>query len=162
MNSVWDESELGPQLVLQAVPTASSVDALLPLLDSGKDDVSRLQLHLTGLDDYVASWGIRAGVWVVLAVVRLIKTTLANDAPDVAIFGCVPPDTFVILAPEVHQQKIGHHCLNGYQEIYATLLRTHRQPSSPIWHKRAYVQRFPQLELDIDTTATALDELNEE
>jgi hypothetical protein len=151
----WNTSELAEQLARHAITTADNSHQLCLLLNAEAADVARLFLKIVRLDTYAEIYGIGAGVWIVLAVVRMLKEILADYAGTTQ-FGCIPPDTFVITTSEDHQQEIGHRCLTGYQEIYDVLMRIHYKPGSPIWHRWAVVQSFPELTLDVETTGTAL------
>jgi hypothetical protein len=142
----WHNAELDAQLAQQEILTAPDRDKLLNVLDVRPDENVTL-LTLDGIQTYAASWGDRAGVWLVLAVVRMLREIL-HDFDD-GRFGMVPPTLFVAVSDEAHQQEIGHLALTGYQEIYDVLLRTHRKPSSPFFHRRAITQQFPRLLLEI-------------
>lgn len=146
----WDDSELRDQLREQGVIVAGTIDALDKQIGMPTNDFTRLQLTLDGLGDYAASWGDSAGVWLGLAVVKMLRDIIA-DYEDAA-FGCIPPDQFLVIMPEEHFQEIAHQCVTAYQELYDLLLRTHQKPSSPIWHRRAVVQKFPQLIVENDDT----------
>ena len=151
----WQTSELFEQLAAYKIPTALSIDQLFAPVEDNLVGTDTLTLRIDGLEPYTETWGLPAGVWLILSVLRMIIEILEDyqTDPELALkVGCVPPDTFGILAPEDHQQEIGHRCLTGYQEIYAVLARTHRKPSSPIWHRRATTQYFPQLNFEIHNT----------
>lgn len=151
----WQSSELFEQLTAYNIQTAATVDQLFAILDDESVGTDTLTLTIDGLEAYAETWGLPAGVWLILSVLRMIIEILEDYQTDSDLtpkFGCVPPDTFGILAPEDHQQEIGHRCVTGYQEIYAVLARTHRKPSSPIWHRRATTQYFPQLIFEIHNT----------
>lgn len=146
--SSWHSEALDEQLALQQIIVAPDLVALDARLDRPPTDTTRLQLSLHNLGEYAASWGDPAAEWLVLAVIKLIRE-ICNDYLNVR-FGCVPPDHFVMVMDEEHYQEIAHRCVTGYQELYDILLRTHRKPSSPIWHRRAVVQHFPQLIVEND------------
>lgn len=151
----WTTSELYEQLALHAVPIVSADQN--PSTD--ESDNACLHLTLAGLDTYAQSWGLPAATWLVLSVIRLLKEILQDYPPTTTHLATIPPDTFIITALEDHQQEIGHRCLTGYQEIYAVLARTHRKPSSPFWHRRAIVQQFPELILDVQSTGTESEDI---
>jgi hypothetical protein len=151
----WQSSELFDQLAAYKIPTASTIDQLFAAFRDHPTGTDTLVLSIDGLESYTESWGVPAGVWLILSVLRMIIEILEDYQTDPELgpkVGCVPPDTFGIIASEDHQQEIGHRCLTGYQEIYAILVRTHRKPSSPIWHRRAATQYFPQLIFEIHST----------
>ncbi|NDJ85835.1 MAG: hypothetical protein GYB66_08115 [Chloroflexi bacterium] len=107
-------------------------------------------MELTGLDTYVQNWGEQAGIWIILAVTRMIAEILEDYSA--AAFGCVPPRTFAVVTSETNQQEIGHRFMTAYQEIYDVVLRTQRKPSSPVWHRRAVTNTFPELSLEVIPT----------
>ncbi|PJF44515.1 MAG: hypothetical protein CUN55_03655 [Phototrophicales bacterium] len=144
---VWDSAILREQLQLQHVLSADERTILLRLFQVDEEAI-HLALTLKGLANYAASWGDDAAVWLVLAVLRLIREVSA-DYPQVQ-FGCVPPAQFLIQTHEEYAQEIAHRCLTAYQELYDILLRTHHKASSPIWHRRAVVKHFPELIVEID------------
>lgn len=151
--------ELDPlreQLALYHVEVAADSAILFDLLDTGADK-ARLTLRIDGLESYATSWGERAATWLLLAVVRMVKEIIA-DYENAAQFGVVLPDTVGIVTLEDYQQEIGHRCVTAYQDIYDVLLHTHQKPSSPIWHRRAVTQFFPQLVLEVEATGSIADE----
>lgn len=150
----WYNATLDEQLILQQVTTAPSLETLVNTLGV-TDDESVTVLMLENIATYAASWGDKAAVWLVLAVVRLVRE-ISTDFPDTR-FGVVGATQFAIASAEEHQQELAHLCLTGYQEIYDVLLRTHPKPSSPFWHRRAVTQHFPQLILDIKNDNSQLD-----
>ena len=155
MSIDWQTSELFEQLAAYHIPITTTVDQLFADLADHSTDTDKLTLTIDGLDSYAESWGVPAGVWLILSVLKMIIEILEDyqiDPEAAPKVGCVPPATFGILALEDHQQEIGHRCVTGYQEIYTILARTHRKPSSPIWHRRATTQYFPQLIFEIHST----------
>ncbi len=140
----WNATELPAQLEkyhLKAIQTT------LDYANSGEVGVIKINLH--DLAPYVQSWGLKAGVWLVLAVVKML-TEIADGyrtepSSALPVIACAPPDYFEIAVPADQEQEMSHRILTAYNEIYAVLLRTHRQSSSPIWHRRSTVQYFPQL-----------------
>lgn len=150
----WQNDELDTQLSLQQIKTEVTLDALLHHLSATEAETVTI-LRLNGISDYANSWGDKAATWLTLAVVRMIREILENFSGT--RFGLVPAHTFAVVCLEEDQQEIAHLSLTGYQEIYDVLLRTHRKPSSPIWHRRAVTQYFPQLTLDITNDDSKLD-----
>lgn len=144
----WNTTELPAQL---AKYNLSPIEALTAFLSD--TDSAHLKITLDGLDDYAQSWGAKSGVWLVLAVTKMLCEILedyrANELPMLA---CNPPAYFEIVANAEQEQEISHRILTAYNEIYAVLLRTHRQPSSSVWHRRATMQYFPQLTIETDST----------
>ena len=150
----WKQTDLPAQLDALDIGITDSVAALAIHLSPAKGEASTTCV-LKDLSEYAQSWGDPAAVWLVLAVTRMIREICADFS--YSRFGIVPPDTFSIVSAEEDQQEIAHQCLTAYQDIYDVLLRTHRKPSSPIWHRRAVTQYFPQLILDIETDGVLLD-----
>ena len=150
----WSQSRIIEELALQNVITAANKTALENVLADDATETATIWLELAHLDAYLNSWGEKAAEWLILAVVRMIQDVLT--AFQDAQFGVVVPHQFAIVCPEDHQQEIAHLCLTAYQEIYNVLLRTHRKPSSPIWHRRAVTQFFPQLILTVDAEGDIL------
>ncbi len=140
----WNATELPAQLEKYQLQT---IQAIAGYTDSSEVGIIKVTLHdLTG---YVQSWGIKSGVWLVLAVVKMLteiveeyRTELSAELPMLA---STPPGYFEIAVPSEQEQELCHRILTAYNEIYAVLLRTHRQSGSPIWHRRSTVQYFPQL-----------------
>ncbi len=146
---------LQEQLALHQITIVTDIQQLFEAL-SVQADVACLSVQIDGLEAYTQSWGDRAGVWLILAVVQMVKE-IVSDYDEVSV-GFMMPATLGIIVPEEHQQEIGHRLVTAYQEIYDVLLRTHYKPSSPVWHRRAVTQTFPQLVLEIKATGTTLDE----
>ncbi len=144
----WNIAGLHDQLARYGIPLKRDVFQLREQLTAELNAAAFLILELIELEAYAQAWGINAGAWLVLAVTRMIKEIL-EDYRD-AGFGCVPPSIFGIAGAEDDQQEIGHRCITAYQDIYHVLLRTHHQASSPIWHRRAVTQHFPQLILKVN------------
>lgn len=144
----WTQSKLDEELALQDIITAQESETLRHKLKTGQEGRASIAFVLEGLDAYGESWGTKAALWLVMAVVRMIREILADFSS--AQFGMVPPSGYYIVCAEEDQQEITHLCLTAYQDIYNILLSTHRKASSPIWHRRALTQYFPQLRMDID------------
>lgn len=140
----WNASELPTQLAKYQL---QPIQALAGFADS--NDVSVVKITLEGLATYVQSWGTQSGVWLVLAVVKMLTEIIDNyraePSSNLPMIACVPPDYFEIAVPTDQEQEISHRVLTAYNEIYAVLLRTHRQVGSPIWHRRSTIQYFPKL-----------------
>ncbi len=140
----WNATELLAQLEKYALKT---IQAVAEVADS--NEVGIIKVTLQDLAAYVQSWGLKAGVWLVLAVVKML-TEIVDDyraaaSANLPMIGCTPPDYFEIAVSAEQEQELCHRILTAYNEIYAILLRTHRQSGSPIWHRRSTVQYFPQL-----------------
>jgi hypothetical protein len=144
----WNTTELPAQLAKYNLPPTETLAVFL-----GDADCTHLKITVEGLDDYAQSWGSKSGVWLVLAVTKMLSEILedyrANELPMLA---CNPPAYFEIAAKLEQEQEISHRILTAYNEIYAVLLRTHRQPSSSVWHRRATMQYFPQLTIETNST----------
>jgi ribosomal protein RSM22 (predicted rRNA methylase) len=90
----------------------------------------------------------------VLAVTKMLCEILEDYRTEsqLPLLACDPPNHFEIVANLEQEQEISHRILTAYNEIYAVLLRTHRQPSSSVWHRRATIQYFPQLTIETNST----------
>lgn len=152
-----DWAVLHEQLELYQIPIAPDADNLLAQLEPMTEGLAYLTLEIVGLEEYAQNYGSKAGIWLVLAVVRTVKEILETYTGPTR-YGCVPPSQIAIVAPEEHQQEIGHRCLTAYQDIYHVLARTQRKPSSPIWHRRAITNSFPYLNLEVKPTGSEFDE----
>lgn len=145
----WNTTELPAQL---AKYNLLSIEALTAFI--GDTDSAHLKITLDGLDDYAQSWGAKSGVWLVLAVTKMLGEILEDYRAEsnLPVLACNPPAYFEIVANAEQEQEISHRILTAYNEIYAVLLRTHRQPSSSVWHRRATMQYFPQLSIETDSS----------
>lgn len=153
-----DWTLLHEQLTLYQIPVADAPNTLRGQLLQGGDGMAYLTLEIVGLGEYAETYGSKAGVWLVLAVVRMVKEILDTYKGQQVGYGCIPPASIGIVTPEEHQQEIGHRCLTAYQDIYNVLARTHRKPSSPIWHRRAISSNFPYLNLEVNATGSEFNE----
>ncbi|KAB2862288.1 MAG: hypothetical protein F9K46_07255 [Anaerolineae bacterium] len=140
----WNTTELPAQLAKYPL---QPIEAVTVLVD--KAEVGIVKVTLQDLAGYVESWGIKAGVWLVLAVVKML-TEIVEDyrvesSLELPMIGCRPPAYFEIAVPTEQEQELCHRILTAYNEIYAVMLRTQRQSGSPIWHRRSTVQYFPRL-----------------
>lgn len=158
----WNSTELAAGLApynLQPYPDMADRAATLRHDDAA---VSVLEVRLNGLDTYVATWDIEAGVWLAVAVVRLIAEILgeytAPDIKDVPALGGDPTRTLIALVPLEAEQEIAHRIWTGYEELYAILSRTQRKSGEKVWHRRATTTFFPQLIIDVDDAETLADD----
>lgn len=153
-----DWTLLDEQLALYRIPIATDTSRLFAQLGATEAGMAYLTLEIVGLEAYAEAYGSKAGVWLVLAVIRMVKEILDTYEGQAVAYGCFPPTHIGIVTPEEHQQDIGHRCLTAYQDIYDVLARTHRKPSSPIWHRRAITSSFPYLNLEVNATGSELNE----
>lgn len=140
----WNATELPAQLAKYPLKPIEAVSVF-----GDNAEVGLVKVVLQDLADYVESWGIKAGVWLVLAVVKMMTEIVedyrADSSLELPMISCTPPAYFEIAVPTEQEQELCHRILTAYNEIYAVMLRTHRQSGSPIWHRRSIVQYFPQL-----------------
>lgn len=113
----------------------------------------RLAIDIAGIDAYTQTWGEKSGIWLILAVTRMIYEILqdypAPPLPFVAF--SFPPAFKVALLPE-HEQEVTHRIFTAYNDIYDVLVRVHSQSKTRIWNRLAAIRHFPQLTLEhIDT-----------
>ena len=140
----WATTPLAEQLARhQVLP----VEALASL--ANRADVSHLKISLEGLEAYAQSWGVESAVWLVLAVLRMLRDILddyrTEAEPDLPALACAIPDRFEIVVADSHEQEVGHRIVTAYHELYAILLRTHRRSGNRLWHQIAMTTYFPQL-----------------
>lgn len=153
-----DWTLLDEQLALYQIPIATDPSHLFAQVGASEAGTAYLTLEIVGLEAYAEAYGSKAGVWLVLAVIRMVKEILDTYEGQSMTYGCVPPACIGIATPEDYQQEIGHRCLTAYQDIYDVLARTQRKPSSPIWHRRAITSKFPYLNLEVNATGSELKE----
>lgn len=160
----WSESELEVGLAAYHLKTVEGLQKQYATLQAADVDVSQLFVSLDGLETYVESWSIDAGVWLVVAVVRLIDEIL-NEYPtesEIPAYGGNPTAELLLLVPLAAEQEIVHRLWTAYQELYDILARTQRKAGNRYWHRRVTVENFPQLLIEVEDSDSATDELPDE
>jgi hypothetical protein len=110
-------------------------------------------LTLDGLEDYVAAWDIKDGVWLMVACVRMVHEILedyrVSSPGDLPLLGGDPTAELIVLAALEDEQDIAHRIWTAYEELYAILNRMHRKSGEKRWFRRASVAYFPQLRIEV-------------
>lgn len=153
----WSTTELSAGLAGYNLPSTSDLQGRYTDLLAADVDVSQLFVRLDGLETYVETWDIEAGVWLVVAVVRLVDEILTEYKTDenLPIYGGDPTAEMMILVALDKEQEIVHRLWTAYQELYDILARTQRKAGNRYWHRRATVQNFPQLMIEVEDSDSA-------
>lgn len=150
----WDSTNLAEGLApYQLVSVKAVEDAAIPT----EGDASVLYLILDGLPLYVETWDIEDGVWLALAVVKMVFDVL-EDYPELKMIGGNPVQELAVMVPLDHEQEIVHRFLTAYQELYAVVARMKMKASNRFWHRRAAVDNFPQLLIEVEDSDEAEDD----
>jgi hypothetical protein len=150
----WDSTHLAEGLIPYNLVSVKAVeDAAIPTDGEG----SVLYLILDGLPLYVKTWDIQDGVWLALAVVKMVYDVL-EDYPEPKIVGGNPVQELAVMVPLDHEQEIVHRLLTAYQELYAVVTRMKMKASNRFWHRRAAVDNFPQLLIEVEDSHEAEDD----
>ncbi|MCI0711619.1 MAG: hypothetical protein L0154_15800 [Chloroflexi bacterium] len=150
----WDSTNLTKGLTPYHLASVKAVeDAVIPT----EDDGSVLYLILDGLPLYVETWDIEDGVWLALAVVKMVVDVL-EDYPEPKMLGGNPVQELAVMVPLDHEQEIVHRFLTAYQELYAVVARMKMKASNRFWHRRAAVDNFPQLLIEVEDSDEAEDD----
>ena len=148
----WAETELTAGIANYNMQTTPDIQAFYAELQAQDVDASQLFVHLDGLETYVETWDLAAGVWLAVAVVRLIDEILSEYQTDdkLPVYGGDPTAELTLIVPLAQEQEIVHRLWTAYQELYDILARTQRKAGNRYWHRRATVQNFPQLMIEVE------------
>jgi hypothetical protein len=160
----WEETELNEQIAHYKFPTFADVDAQFSRHQTKDSTAVRINISIEGLEDYVQSWGTKSGVWLVLAVAKMLQDivddySLVDDI--LPLIGYSSPDRFRLLVIDDHEQEIAHRVMTAYHDIYAVMVRVHGQAKTRIWNRREAVQFFPQLSIEQPDTVSQDAEVDE-
>lgn len=153
----WSETELAAGLANYNLQTTDVMQTQYADLQAQDIDVAQLFVRLDGLETYVETWDLEAGVWLAVAVVRLIEEILVEYKTEhgLPVYGGDPTTELILLVPLAQEQEIVHRLWTAYQELYDILARTQRKAGNRYWHRRATVQNFPQLMIEIEDSDSA-------
>ena len=150
----WESTNLAEGLASYNLASVKAVDDTAKQTDG---DGSVLYLILDGLPLYVETWTVEDGAWLALAVVKMVVDVL-EDYPEPQMVGGNPVEELAIMVPQDHEQEIVHRFLTAYQEIYAVVARMKMKASNRFWHRRAAVDNFPQLLIEVEDSDEAEDD----
>ena len=149
----WTSTDLADGLAQYSLLSADDLQKKAAALRQQDIDVAEIYLTLDGLETYVETWEIEDGVWLVMAVVRMVSEILEDyekaDRSDLPLIGGDPTQEMVLLVPLAHEQEIAHRLWTAYDELYALLSRTQRKSGEKFWHRRATVENFPQIIIEL-------------
>lgn len=147
----WDNTNLGEGLASYKLASVKTVE---DAAGTTNGDGSVLYLILDGLPLYVETWDIKDGAWLALAVVKMVVDVM-EDYPQPRLLGGSPVEELAVMVPQDYEQEIVHRFLTAYQEIYAVVARMKMKASNRFWHRRAAVDNFPQLLIEVQDSDEA-------
>lgn len=150
----WDSTNLTEGLAAYNLASVKEVEDAAAASDG---DGSVLYLILDGLPLYVDSWDIKDGAWLALAVVKMVSDVM-EDYPQPQMLGGNPVNELAVMVPQDHEQEIVHRFMTAYQELYAVVARMKMKASNRFWHRRAAVDNFPQLLIEVQDSDEADDD----
>ncbi len=157
MSIDWSDTELTAGLASYKLQPLSDLQSRYADLQAADMDISQLFVRLDGLETYVDTWDIEAGVWLAVAVVRLVDEILTEYTTEqnLPVYGGDPTEELMLLVPLDKEQEIVHRLWTAYQELYDILARTQRKAGNRYWHRRATVENFPQLMIEVEDSDSA-------
>lgn len=155
MTIEWEKTDLPEQFRRYQVLNFAEFDARFAAFHEGENTPVRLVVKLEGLAAYTQTWGIKSGVWLVMAVLKMLHDILADyhtNAADLPLLAGEIPDRFKVIINGENEQEIAHRLITAYAEIFNILVRVHSQTKTRIWNRQAAIVHFPQLTLEhLDT-----------